>query len=155
MSALERCAAPVVAAVHGACVGAGVDLVTAADVRLATQDARFSVKEVDLAIVAGRGAAARGRCCNRPQRWRAQRPLRVDCLPAPVAGNPAAAACHGLPWSCWHCSKIRRHVAQRDRPACLAPPANTLSRTSWLVQTWARLRGFPGWWARARRVSWR
>lgn len=53
MTALERCAVPVVAAVHGACVGAGVDLITAADIRLATEDARFSVKEVDLAIVAG------------------------------------------------------------------------------------------------------
>lgn len=59
MSALERCAAPVVAAVHGACVGAGVDLVTAADIRLATADARLCVKEVDLAIVADMGTLQR------------------------------------------------------------------------------------------------
>ena len=52
MTSLEDCRVPVVAAVHGACVGAGVDLITAADVRLASADATFCVKEVDLAIVA-------------------------------------------------------------------------------------------------------
>lgn len=30
----------------GACVGAGIDLITACDLRYATQDARLSVKEV-------------------------------------------------------------------------------------------------------------
>ena len=50
---------PVVAAVHGACVGAGVDLVTAADVRLCSADARFCVKEVDLAITADLGTLQR------------------------------------------------------------------------------------------------
>lgn len=50
MSAFERCTCPVVAAVHGHCVGAGVDMVTACDIRLATQGASFSVKEADIAI---------------------------------------------------------------------------------------------------------
>ena len=53
MTSLERCSCPVIAAIHGACIGAGIDLVTCADIRLATEDARMSVKEVDLAIVAG------------------------------------------------------------------------------------------------------
>lgn len=44
MSAFERCTLPCIAAVHGACVGAGVDLATACDIRLATADASFSVK---------------------------------------------------------------------------------------------------------------
>jgi enoyl-CoA hydratase/carnithine racemase len=58
-SAPERFPFPVVCAIHGACVGGGVDLATAADVRYATRDARFTVKEADLAIVADLGTLQR------------------------------------------------------------------------------------------------
>ena len=44
MSAFERCRVPVIAAVHGHCVGAGIDLITACDIRLATADATLCVK---------------------------------------------------------------------------------------------------------------
>ncbi|XP_061538686.1 delta(3,5)-Delta(2,4)-dienoyl-CoA isomerase, mitochondrial isoform X3 [Phycodurus eques] len=43
-SVIETCPKPVVVAVHGACVGGGVDLITACDIRLCTQDAWFQVK---------------------------------------------------------------------------------------------------------------
>lgn len=43
----------------GACVGAGVDMITAADIRYCTADATFCVKEVDLAIVADMGTLQR------------------------------------------------------------------------------------------------
>lgn len=46
MTSLELCRKPVLAAVHSACVGAGVDMITAADMRYCTQDAWFQVKEV-------------------------------------------------------------------------------------------------------------
>ena len=46
ITAVEHCPKPVIAAVHGACVGAGVDLISAADIRLASADAWFSIKEV-------------------------------------------------------------------------------------------------------------
>ena len=59
MNALERCSCPVIAAVHGACFGAGVDLVTACDIRFCTADTKFCVKEVDLAITADMGTLAR------------------------------------------------------------------------------------------------
>jgi enoyl-CoA hydratase/carnithine racemase len=59
LSALELSPLPCVVAVHGACVGAGVDLVTAADVRVASADATFCVKEVDLAITADLGTLQR------------------------------------------------------------------------------------------------
>jgi|TARA_B110000196_G_scaffold291266_1_gene278062 enoyl-CoA hydratase/carnithine racemase len=45
--AMEALSVPVVACVHGACVGAGVDMITACDVRWASADAFFCVKEVD------------------------------------------------------------------------------------------------------------
>lgn len=59
LSALELCPLPCVAAIHGACVGAAVDLITAADIRLASADASFCVKEVDLAITADLGTIQR------------------------------------------------------------------------------------------------
>lgn len=59
MTACEACPCPVIAAVHGVCFGAGIDLITACDIRYATSDARFCVKEVDLAITADMGTLAR------------------------------------------------------------------------------------------------
>lgn len=56
---LERCRKPVIAAVHGSCFGGGVDLICACDIRYSTSDARFCVKEVDLAIVADVGTLQR------------------------------------------------------------------------------------------------
>jgi enoyl-CoA hydratase len=50
---------PVVAAIHGACVGAGLDLVCACDVRLAAADAMFSLREVRLGVVADLGSLQR------------------------------------------------------------------------------------------------
>lgn len=44
---------------HGACVGAGVDIITACDIRVCTAGARFCVKEVDLAITADMGTLQR------------------------------------------------------------------------------------------------
>ena len=46
---------PVIAAVHGACVGGGIDLITACDIRFAAPNAFFQVKEVDVGIVADVG----------------------------------------------------------------------------------------------------
>ncbi|XP_076928034.1 delta(3,5)-Delta(2,4)-dienoyl-CoA isomerase, peroxisomal-like [Bidens hawaiensis] len=59
VTAVERCRKPVIASIHGACIGGGVDIVTACDVRYCTEDALFSVKEVDLAITADLGSLQR------------------------------------------------------------------------------------------------
>ena len=58
-SAVEAARAPVVAAVHGACVGAGVDLAGACDLRVASADAFFQIAEVDVAITADLGTLQR------------------------------------------------------------------------------------------------
>lgn len=58
-NSLERLRVPVIAAVHGACIGAGVDLIGACDLRYCTIDARFSIKEVDLAVTADVGTLQR------------------------------------------------------------------------------------------------
>lgn len=59
MTAIERCRKPVIAAIEGACVGGGVDIITACDLRYCTSDAFFSVKEVDLGITADLGTLQR------------------------------------------------------------------------------------------------
>ena len=59
ITSVERCSKPVVAAIHGACIGGGVDLVTACDIRLCSTDARFSVRETRLAMVADVGTLQR------------------------------------------------------------------------------------------------
>jgi enoyl-CoA hydratase len=58
-AAVEKCKKPVIAAIAGACIGGGVDLISACDVRLAARDAKFSVREVKVAIVADMGSLQR------------------------------------------------------------------------------------------------
>lgn len=58
-TALETCRKPVLAAIQGLCIGGGLDLIAACDMRYATVDAAFSLKEVDLAIVADVGSLQR------------------------------------------------------------------------------------------------
>ncbi|HXZ62411.1 MAG TPA: crotonase/enoyl-CoA hydratase family protein [Acidimicrobiales bacterium] len=59
ITAVARCPKPVIAAVHGYCVGGGVDLIAACDIRLASADAVFSVREAKIAIVADLGSLQR------------------------------------------------------------------------------------------------
>jgi enoyl-CoA hydratase/carnithine racemase len=59
LTSIERCRKPVIAAVHGACIGGGVDIVTACDIRLASADAVFSVREIDVGMTADLGTLQR------------------------------------------------------------------------------------------------
>ncbi len=59
ISAIERCRKPVIAAIHGHCIGGGVDLISACDIRMASNDAVFSIRETRVAIVADLGALQR------------------------------------------------------------------------------------------------
>ncbi|QDY99206.1 crotonase/enoyl-CoA hydratase family protein [Nitratireductor mangrovi] len=58
-NAVERARFPVIAAVHGACVGAGVDLITACDMRLASTDAYFAIEEIHIGMAADVGTLQR------------------------------------------------------------------------------------------------
>jgi enoyl-CoA hydratase/carnithine racemase len=59
ISSVAACRKPVIAAICGWCVGGGVDLISAADVRLASADAKFSVREVRVGMVADIGSLQR------------------------------------------------------------------------------------------------
>ena len=58
-TSLEQLPQPVLALVHGACIGGGIDLAVACDVRLATTAASFCVKEVDVGMAADVGTLQR------------------------------------------------------------------------------------------------
>ncbi len=59
ITSVADCPVPVIAAVHGYCIGGGVDLIAACDIRLASADALFSVREAKIAIVADVGSLQR------------------------------------------------------------------------------------------------
>jgi enoyl-CoA hydratase len=59
VTAVADCRKPVIAAVSGWCIGGGVDVIAATDIRLASADAKFSVREVKVAIVADLGSLHR------------------------------------------------------------------------------------------------
>jgi len=59
VTSIADCHLPVIAAVHGYCIGGGVDVISACDIRLASADAIFSVRETKVAIVADLGSLQR------------------------------------------------------------------------------------------------
>ncbi|MBB4633475.1 crotonase/enoyl-CoA hydratase family protein [Sphingosinicella soli] len=56
---IDQCKAPVIAVVQGGCIGGGVDLVTACDIRIGTADCFFSIQEINVGIVADVGTLQR------------------------------------------------------------------------------------------------
>ncbi|HLV78342.1 MAG TPA: crotonase/enoyl-CoA hydratase family protein [Marinobacter sp.] len=59
LSSLEKVRMPVLAAVHGGCIGGALDLVCAADSRYCTSDAYFTIKETELGMTADVGTLQR------------------------------------------------------------------------------------------------
>ncbi|GAB5588103.1 hypothetical protein Unana1_03003 [Umbelopsis nana] len=58
-TAIEQCDKPVIVAVHNGCFGAGVDMITACDIRYGTKDSFYCVKEVDVGLAADVGTLQR------------------------------------------------------------------------------------------------
>ena len=59
LTSIERCRKPVLAAIHGGCVGGGVDLISCTDMRYCAADAYFTIKEIDIGMVADVGTLQR------------------------------------------------------------------------------------------------
>lgn len=58
-SVFARSPKPTIAAIHGYCLGAGMDLITACDLRLCSADATFSIRETRMGLVADVGTLQR------------------------------------------------------------------------------------------------
>jgi len=59
VTAVARCEKPVIAVAHGYCIGGGIDLLTACDIRVAAADVVFSIREIRMAMVADVGTLQR------------------------------------------------------------------------------------------------
>ena len=59
MTVLDRCRLPVLAAIQGACIGGGIDLISACDIRYCTEDAFFCVQETNIGMTADVGTLQR------------------------------------------------------------------------------------------------
>ncbi|MCZ6533741.1 MAG: crotonase/enoyl-CoA hydratase family protein [SAR324 cluster bacterium] len=58
-TAIDHCRVPVIAAIHGGCIGGGVDMIAACDMRYCTANAFFVIKEVDVGLAADMGTLQR------------------------------------------------------------------------------------------------
>ena len=58
-NSIEECPKPVIAAVHSKCIGGGLDIISACDIRLCTEDAIFCLKEANIGLVADMGVLQR------------------------------------------------------------------------------------------------
>jgi enoyl-CoA hydratase len=56
---IEQCRKPVIAAIHSHCIGGGIDLISACDIRIAAKDAIFSIRETRMGIIADLGTLQR------------------------------------------------------------------------------------------------
>ena len=102
LRALARCETPIVAAVHGNCVGIGTTMLLHCDLVVAADDARFSMPFVDLALVpeaassllfprlAGRRRAARYLLLCEP--FRAEEALEIGLVSHVVASSDLGVA---------------------------------------------------------------
>lgn len=59
LSSLETMRIPVIAAIHGVCLGGGIDLITACDIRVASADASFGIEEINIGMAADVGTLQR------------------------------------------------------------------------------------------------
>ncbi|MEO0412236.1 MAG: crotonase/enoyl-CoA hydratase family protein [Pseudomonadota bacterium] len=58
-SVIDQCRVPVIAVIQGGCIGGGVDLVTACDMRVMSEEAYFTIQEINIGIVADVGTLQR------------------------------------------------------------------------------------------------
>jgi enoyl-CoA hydratase len=59
ITAVANCPVPVIAAIHSHCIGGGIDLITACDIRLSSNDALFGIRETKIGITADVGTLQR------------------------------------------------------------------------------------------------
>ena len=144
-TALERARVPVIAAVQGGCIGGGVDMVSACDLRYATTDAFFCIQEINIGMTADLGTlqrlpklipeASSASCAYTGRRMPAERAYEVglvnglyDTHERPGRRRARGGRRRSPPARRWRSGAPRR---------CSTTPATTRSRTgSNYIATW-------------------
>lgn len=101
ITSLAQCRKPLIAALHGHCLGLGIDIACCADIRFCTPDTKFSVKEVDIGLAADVGTLTRlgkivgneGWCkevCLSARGWGAEEAKEVGFVSRVVSGSPTS-----------------------------------------------------------------
>lgn len=93
ITSIERCEKPIVAAIHGWCLGLGIDIAVCCDVRICARDTRFSVKEVDIGLAADIGTLSRLPKVVRSGSW-----VKDVCLSARQFGAEEAEKVGFVSW---------------------------------------------------------
>jgi Delta3,5-Delta2,4-dienoyl-CoA isomerase len=104
---LEACPIPVVVAMHGVCMGAGIDLACCADIRICASDTVFSVREVQLGLAADVGTLQRlpkitgnaswvSHMCLTGRNFKAAEALQMGFVSQIVHGNADALLKQGV-----------------------------------------------------------
>ena len=93
ITSIEQCEKPIIAAIHGWCLGLGIDITVCCDVRICARDTRFSVKEVDIGIAADIGTLSRLPKIVRSGSW-----VKDVCLSARQFGAEEAEKVGFVSW---------------------------------------------------------
>ncbi|CAD6583591.1 MAG: Putative enoyl CoA hydratase [Alectoria sarmentosa] len=93
ITSVEKCEKPIVAAIHGWCLGLGIDISVCCDVRICAKDTRFSVKEVDIGLAADIGTLSRLPKVVRSGSW-----VKDVCLSARLFGAEEAEKVGFVSW---------------------------------------------------------
>jgi enoyl-CoA hydratase/carnithine racemase len=85
---MEEIEKPIVVAIQGVCLGLGVEMSASADFRLASENARFGLPEIDLGVIAGSGGVSRfTRLCGIGwSKWLSMAGEQIDARTAQIAG---------------------------------------------------------------------
>jgi enoyl-CoA hydratase/carnithine racemase len=59
LTAIEKCQLPVISAIHGFCLGGALSILVCTDIKIATKDSKFSIKEIDIGLTADLGVLQR------------------------------------------------------------------------------------------------
>lgn len=78
---LDQARMPVIVCIQGGCIGAGVDMISACDIRIATDDAFFCIQEINIGMTADVGTFPR-LCRLMPEGWVRQIAYTGERLPA-------------------------------------------------------------------------
>jgi len=85
---MEEVEKPIVMAIQGVCLGLGVEMSGSADFRLASENARFGLPEIDIGVIAGSGGTSRfTRLCGIGwSKWLNMAGEQIDARTAQIAG---------------------------------------------------------------------